>query len=334
MGWPACKTSRWRWSGFKRTPGSRRPTALCKRNPTALTSATCGGCHRGGGDRRVGGYSYGRRSSPAAPHPSSYVYNIPLPPTLKFYAGVAISPDGGRLAVVTQPPSGQKTDPRLWIRDMDSVGEWQMVSGAGDEIPHYPIWKPDGRSLAFFLMGHLVRVDLPSVVPIEICAAEDGRGGVWLDDDTIVFAPGPRCGLTRVDVRTGQQQEFIALGPGEEGLKYPVWPATVASSIGRIPRRERTASCASSRSTIRNIPCRSSRAMQAPSTTAAHSSTSGPASGSVSRSMSRRPGFRASRAGSPSMHRGVEISVRPRCRLRRVMWPPPAAASRSSSRCG
>ena len=168
----------------------------------------------------LAGYLYGRRLSPAAPHPSSYVYNIPLPPTLRFWRSSALSRDGRRLAVVTQPASGPQ-DPRLWIHDMDSVSEWQLVSGAGDEVPHYPIWKPDGRSLAFFLMGHLVRVDLPSLVPIEICQAEDGRGGVWLDDNTIVFAPGTSTGLMRVDVGTGRQEEFVALAPGEEGLKYP-----------------------------------------------------------------------------------------------------------------
>ena len=167
------------------------------------------------------GYLYGRRSAVVEP-PQTVVYNLPLPPSTRHWAGMALSPDGKRLALVTQPPSGPALDPRLWIRNLDSTAEWQLVSGVGDEVPHYPFWSPDGRSLAFFLMGHLVRVEPPSMVPLEICPAPDGRGGVWLDDATIVFAPTPSSGLMRVDSHGGTPpQELVGLQAGELGLKYP-----------------------------------------------------------------------------------------------------------------
>lgn len=70
-------------------------------------------------------------------------------------------------------------------------------------------------------MGRLVRVEPPSVVPVEICPAPDGRGGDWIDDYTIVFAPSPASPLMRVDVRTGNQEELVPLAPNEVGLKYP-----------------------------------------------------------------------------------------------------------------
>jgi len=169
----------------------------------------------------IAGYLYGRRAVVGEP-PPTFVYNLSLPQSMRHWAGVALSPDGKRLALVTQAAPGATLDPRLWIRDLDSTADWQLVSGAGDEVPHYPFWSPDGRSLAFFLMGRLVRVEPPSTVPIEICPAPDGRGGVWLEDGTIVFAPTPSSGLMRVDSHGGTPpQEFVGLQAGELGLKYP-----------------------------------------------------------------------------------------------------------------
>jgi Tol biopolymer transport system component len=167
------------------------------------------------------GYLYGRRSAVGEP-PPTFVYNLPLPPRMRHWAGVSLSPGGKRLALVTQAASASALDPRLWIRDLDSTADWQLVSGAGDEVPHYPFWSPDGRFLAFFLMGRLVRVEPPSMLPIDICPAPDGRGGVWLDDGTIVFAPTPeKSGLMRVDSRGGTPEELVGLRAGEMGLKYP-----------------------------------------------------------------------------------------------------------------
>ena len=170
----------------------------------------------------IAGYLYGRRSLPITPAPATYTYDVALPPGVRHWRGIALSPDGKRLAVVTQPLASGLQDPRLWIRDLDGMGEWQLVSGAGDEVPEYPIWSPDSQSLAFFVSGRLMRVALPSLVPIPICEAPDGRGGVWLIDGTIVFAPAPQeAGLMRVDVASGRVNELVALGPNETGLKYP-----------------------------------------------------------------------------------------------------------------
>ncbi|MGE5837248.1 MAG: protein kinase domain-containing protein [Acidobacteriota bacterium] len=169
----------------------------------------------------IAGYLYGRRSAVTSP-PQTFVYNIPLPPRMRHWAGIALSPDGKRLALVTQAASASALDPRLWIRDLDSTADWQLVSGAGDEVPHYPFWSPDGRYLAFFLKGRLVRVEPPSMLPIDICPVPDGRGGVWLDDGTIIFAPTPeKSGLMRVDSRGGTPEELVGLRAGEMGLKYP-----------------------------------------------------------------------------------------------------------------
>ena len=108
----------------------------------------------------------------------------------------------------------------LWIRDL-ATSEWQLVSGAGDEIPSYPFWSPDGRSLAYFVDGKLVRTDPPNFAPIPICDVPDGRGGAWLPDGTIVFAPTAQSGLMRVSASGGTPEVLADRREGELGLKFP-----------------------------------------------------------------------------------------------------------------
>ncbi|HKV98527.1 MAG TPA: protein kinase [Vicinamibacterales bacterium] len=183
----------------------------------------------------AGGYWFARRSTNTPAPRARYVYDIPLPPGTRHWNGLALSPDGKRLALVTQPTAAVVTpDPRLWIRSLDSAGDWQLVSGAGPEIPQFPFWSPNGRSLAFFVTssadpgvsdGKLVRVDLPSLTIVPICAAESGRGGAWLDDDTIVFAPTFQGGLQRVNSGGGTPFPFVDKQPSDSSLRFP-------SSIG------------------------------------------------------------------------------------------------------
>ena len=173
----------------------------------------------------------------ATPPPNRYVYDVSLPAGTKWWAGTALSPDAKRLAIVTQPPPSKEgvPDPRLWIRDLTSGADWQLVSGGGQVISMYPFWSPDGRSLAFFRRpapnqpGKLVRLDLPSLVPVEICDAPDGRGGVWLADGTIVFAPTTSSGLYRVNSQGGAATLLIDRAGSEVGLKYPT-----SAGAGRV----------------------------------------------------------------------------------------------------
>lgn len=167
------------------------------------------------------GYWYGRRGGRSIEQSSTYMYDIALPEGTTHWAGIALSPDGRRLALVTQPTRAEVRDPRLWIRDL-AASEWQLVSGAGDEIPTYPFWSPDSQSLAFFVGKKLVRTDLPNIAPIPICDAPDGRGGAWLHDGTIVFAPTTQSGLMRVSASGGTPAILLDRREGEAGLRFPV----------------------------------------------------------------------------------------------------------------
>ena len=165
---------------------------------------------------------YGMRSlRPSAAAPV-YVDDLELPPGTSHWAGLAISPDGRHVALVTQPARPETRDPRLWMREIGSAEGWVLLSGQGDETPRYPFWSPDGRSLGYFVDGHLVRVNLPTLTPVPLWPAPDPRGAAWLDDGTIVFAPDPGTGLWKGAAAGGAASMLLDRGPGEIGLKFPV----------------------------------------------------------------------------------------------------------------
>lgn len=168
----------------------------------------------------VSGYFMGAARMPA--DQPIYVDDLDLPPGTTHWAGLSVSPDGRRVAVVTQPDGPGARDPRLWMREIGGSAGWVLVSGQGDEIPRYPFWSPDGQSLAYFANERLMRVDLRNLVPVPIGPAPDPRGGAWLDDDTIVLAPGPATGLWKVPASGGTPALLIERGAGEIGLKFPI----------------------------------------------------------------------------------------------------------------
>src|SRR5450759_1789779 len=65
----------------------------------------------------------------------------------------SISPDGRHLAITAT--SGTFT--RLWIRALDSLDARVLP---GTEEAAYPFWSPDGRSVAFFSVGKLKKINI------------------------------------------------------------------------------------------------------------------------------------------------------------------------------
>ena len=73
-------------------------------------------------------------------------------------AGSAISPSGTMLALVARADG--KT--QLWVRHLDSGA---MRPLPGTEGAYYPFWSPDSRSLGFFTLSGLKRIDLAGGPP-------------------------------------------------------------------------------------------------------------------------------------------------------------------------
>jgi len=104
----------------------------------------------------------------------------------------ALSPDGRQIVFVASGTGRQ----RLWLRALDAI-EAQPL--AGTEGAEYPFWSPDGRSLGFFAMGKLYRLDIAggSSQPLTTTGS-GGRGGAWSADGTILFARSATSGLSRI----------------------------------------------------------------------------------------------------------------------------------------
>jgi hypothetical protein len=164
----------------------------------------------------VAGYLYGRSS--ATPLLTQQV-ELDLPEGFKPWAGLAFSADGK--AIVASIALNIRAERlHLVVRHFDQGNGWQPLDGGtGGE---YPFWSPDGKYIGFFAEGKLLRVELPNGAPVPVCDVVNGRGGLWLDDGTIVFS-GP-MGLMRVDAQGGRAPAvFVPLaGEGINSLRHPV----------------------------------------------------------------------------------------------------------------
>jgi hypothetical protein len=133
------------------------------------------------------------------PKPETSVarFAIVAPEKAAFGFGLALSPDGRRLAFAATPDGGPDL---LWIRPMDTLSPHAIPGTEGAQLP---FWSPDGRSVAFFTLGKLKRVDLSGGPVQTICDAPDPRGGAWGPDGTILFAPESGLPLQRVPATGG-----------------------------------------------------------------------------------------------------------------------------------
>ena len=105
-----------------------------------------------------------------------------LPAGASLDSAPVVAPDGRRIAFTARmlPERG------FFVRDLESL---DAKSIAGTEGAMHPFWSPDGRSLAYFSNGKLMKVSLPNGAPAAVTEAPEGRGGAWTTSGSIVFAP-------------------------------------------------------------------------------------------------------------------------------------------------
>ncbi len=130
-------------------------------------------------------------------------------------AAALLSPDGAALAFVGQ--RGGET--RLFIRKLDQL---QASPLPGTEGANYPFFSPDGQWLGFFAGGKLKKVSVSGGAIVTLGNAESARGGVWADDDTIIFSPSSGISaLLRVPAAGGTPSAFGTLSPGILTQRWP-----------------------------------------------------------------------------------------------------------------
>jgi serine/threonine protein kinase len=112
----------------------------------------------------------------------------------------AISPDGQRLAYVTNEMTGFS---KLWLRSMDS-GHVEEIQGSEDAT--LPFWSPDSRSVAFFTKNTIKNFSIcgGSIETLHKGDIDIPKGGTWNQHGDILFSPRPGAGLYRISARGGE----------------------------------------------------------------------------------------------------------------------------------
>ncbi len=166
------------------------------------------------------GVAVGRLGRAPAPAPAPIRFGLPLAAGQRLAYGnqpvVAISRDGTRIAYRT---SDEKTV-RLYQKSSE---RFEAVPVAGTEDAEGAFFSPDGRWIGFFAGGALKKVRSEGGEAATICAAPNGRGGSWADDDTIFFASSPNSGLSRV-ASGGGSPKALTVPDAAKGENSHRWP--------------------------------------------------------------------------------------------------------------
>jgi Tol biopolymer transport system component len=159
-----------------------------------------------------------RPSAPAGPNQATHS-QITVPDNGNIPFGVsntlAVAPDGRKIAMVVEV--NQKRG--VWVKALEESAPRLVPRSDGAQ---YVIWSPDSKSLAFRVLGKLMRFDLASSAPVEIATMPNSTGPTfgadWGDDGTsagsILFLGG--SGIMRV---SGAGGEPVAIGV--TGATYP-----------------------------------------------------------------------------------------------------------------
>jgi serine/threonine protein kinase len=121
----------------------------------------------------------------------------------RFVRGLALSPDGGRLALVAPAADGRLV---LWIHPLDGTSARPL---AGTEGASSPFWSPDGRHLAFVADRKLKRIDAAGGPVITLHdGAREYSTGTWNRDNIILFAGNGL--LRRISATGGDASPVLA----------------------------------------------------------------------------------------------------------------------------
>jgi serine/threonine protein kinase/Tol biopolymer transport system component len=158
------------------------------------------------------------RSRHPEPPARSVVGFLPAPvgQALRPDAGVALSPDGDRLAFVAEDRSGAMA---IWVRALDSLVASRIP---GTDGASGPFWSPDGLSLGYFAGGQLQTSDLRGGTRRALCPAPRPAGAAWTRHGVIVYSPDfLSVPLFQVRASGGSCTQLTHFRPGESVHRRP-----------------------------------------------------------------------------------------------------------------
>ncbi|HET7251807.1 MAG TPA: hypothetical protein VFI79_18335, partial [Gemmatimonadales bacterium] len=162
------------------------------------------------------GFAIERIAWPPPPAPAVR-FGIAAPPHMLLDPdpnNLAISPDGGMLAMVVADSSGNTS---LWVR---ALGSFEARPLPGTRGAAFPFWSPDSRQIAYFADNTLYRVAAAGGTPQTVCDAPNPRGGAWGPRGVMLlsFATGP---LMQVHAAGGTPTPATAMAKGETSHRGP-----------------------------------------------------------------------------------------------------------------
>jgi len=160
--------------------------------------------------------------APLDPVPMRFQIEMMPEGELRTYArpDFAVSPDGVRIAFAVEVDD----EVMLYVRDVGSDNARQL---SGTRDARHPFFSPDGEWIGFFTDNHLKKVSVHGGTPIALAPVSSShRGGTWLEDGTIVFAPSMTSDLHAVPDSGGTPEEFTDRGSGVSERSHR-WPSAV-----------------------------------------------------------------------------------------------------------
>jgi Tol biopolymer transport system component len=153
----------------------------------------------------------------------------------RFARGVALSPDGRRLAFIAPGRDGRGV---LWVRPLDALTAQPLT---GTEGAASPFWSPDNRHLAFVADRKLKRIDASGGPALTLYDGADVYStGTWNKDDVILFAEdgkilriraagGPASAVTSPDSGDAHSSPFFL----PDGRRFLYSATATAGIVGR-----------------------------------------------------------------------------------------------------
>jgi len=198
----------------------------------ALVTAAMGFAILGAG---LGRWSLPREGPLAATPVSFRIAYAPGERLADTVRSFGISRDGRHIAYAAASGGRQQ----LFLRALDQS---DAVAVGGTENATYPVFSPDGGSLAFWADGWIKRVPAAGGAATRIAPAQAPRGLAWAPGDRIVFAESALSGLSVVSASGGAPERLTELD-AERGETNHRWPVVLPDGSGvlfAVQKRSRT----------------------------------------------------------------------------------------------
>ena len=151
---------------------------------------------------------------------------------LTLFPSVTVSRDGSRIAFV----GIQGGIRRVYVRRLNA---FEPKALEGTEGASSPFFSPDGAWVGFFADGQLKKVSADGGPVIRLADASDNRGGVWADDDTIIYTPAASSPVLRIAAAGGTPTPLSKIDEARKERTHR-WPAllpggkTVLVTVGSV----------------------------------------------------------------------------------------------------